>query len=70
MGLSPVGIRAPDARGLIHHRLQDRRGEVETLLEGKNNINYQWLALPTFKSDLKSTLLGTPRFLRIFGVFG
>ena len=31
-------------------------------------MNYQWLALSTFKSDIKSALLGAPRFLRLFGV--
>ena len=29
-------------------------------------MNYQWLALSTFKSDLKSALLGALRFLRLF----
>ena len=55
--------------GVTRNRPQDRRGEVETLLEEKNIMNYQLLALPTFKSDLKSALLGAPRFLRLFGVF-
>ena len=56
--------------GVTRNRPQDRRGEVETLLEEGNIMNYQWLALPTFKSDLKSALLGAPRFLRLFCVFG
>ena len=55
--------------GVTRNRPQDRRGEVETLLEEGNIMNYQWLALPTFKSDLKSALLGAPRFWRLFGVF-
>jgi hypothetical protein len=48
----PLEIRAAYARGLIHNRPQDRRVEVETLLEEGGIMNYQWLALTAFKSDL------------------
>ena len=63
-------IRGLYLGGLIHHRPQDRRGEVETLLEEGGVINYQRLALPTFKNEPKSALLGAPRFWCLFGVFG